>query len=54
MKTKENRGGKREGAGVKQKYGEETEHVGFRVPKSKKNEFKKEVKKILDKWMIKN
>lgn len=38
--NKEKRGGKREGAGRKQKYNEETKVVTFRIPLSKVNEIK--------------
>jgi hypothetical protein len=38
---KENRGGKRIGAGPKFKYGEETSNVTLRVPTSKKEEVKR-------------
>lgn len=47
-------GGKREGAGRKQLYGEETVPVVIKVPSSKVEEFKKLVKdKILKKWEVK-
>lgn len=48
--TKKGAGGKREGAGPPQKYGEETVNVTFRVPKSKKEEFRAYGNKKLDKW----
>jgi hypothetical protein len=43
-------GGKRKGAGRKNKYGEVTIVVPTRVPKSKKKEFQDKVKPILKKW----
>lgn len=36
------------------KYGEETVHVTFRCPKSKKEEFKDGAYKILDLWALQN
>ena len=42
-KKKENRGGKRENAGRRLKYGEPTIPVNYRIPVSKKEE--------VDKWM---
>lgn len=50
--AKAKRGGQREGAGRHQKYGEPTEPVVTRVPKSKKKQFKEEAKKILEKWEV--
>jgi hypothetical protein len=47
-------GGERKGAGRKQLYGEETVPVVTKVPASKVEDFKKEVKdKILKKWIPK-
>lgn len=47
-------GGNREGAGRKQLYGEDTVTVTTKVPISKVEQFKKEVKeKILKKWELK-
>lgn len=46
-------GGKRKGAGAKLKYGEPTEMVPIRVPKSKKALFKKLIAPILKKWEVK-
>lgn len=46
-------GGKRKGAGRKNKYGEPTVIVPTRVPKSKKSEFQERVKPILKKWEVK-
>jgi hypothetical protein len=45
-------GGKRKGSGRKLKYGEPTEPVVTKVPKSKKQQFKTEAKKILKKWEV--
>jgi len=48
MDTKQqNRGGKREKAGNKKKYGEKTITIAFRVPISIVNDIKKTVKNIL-------
>jgi hypothetical protein len=47
---KENRGGKREGAGRKLKYGELSETITFRVPVSKKTEFRHYVTKKLKQY----
>lgn len=49
----EGAGGKREGAGRKLKYGEETISVNYRVPKSKKPEVDELVNDRLRNW-IKN
>lgn len=46
-------GGKRDGAGRKNKYGEETVIVNFKVPKTKKDEFKDKASRILKKWEVK-
>lgn len=40
---KENRGGKREGAGPKLKYGEETLSLQIQVPASKRDEIKERI-----------
>ena len=42
-------GGKRKGAGVKKKYGEETTTLSFRCPVSHKEKLKKLVKTELEK-----
>lgn len=46
-------GGKREGAGRKNKYGEETTIVNFKVPASKKEIFRKQASALLKKWEVK-
>jgi hypothetical protein len=46
-------GGKRKGSGRKLIYGEPTEPVTTKVPKSKKKIFRAEAKKILKKWEVK-
>lgn len=46
---KENRGGKRQNSGRKQKYGEPTETISFRVPVSMIKELKEYIKKKLEK-----
>jgi hypothetical protein len=51
--NKENRGGKRAGAGPPLKYGEETEVVKFRVPKSKKEIIVDLVHEALEKYKTK-
>jgi len=54
MKKQMPSGGNRKGAGRKQLYGEETVPVVTKVPASKVEQFKKEVKdKILKKWQLK-
>lgn len=52
--TKEGAGGSREGVGAPQKYGEETVNVTFRVPKSKKDEFRDYGNKKLKSWQKKS
>ena len=47
MMKKIKQGGKREGSGQKKKYGEDTVTIAFRVPKSKKDEIKNKVAKII-------
>lgn len=47
---KENRGGKRAGAGPKFKYGEETSNITLRVPTSKKAEVKRLVYAFLEQY----
>jgi len=47
----ENRGGKREGAGPKFKYGEETCNITLRVPKSKKADVKRLVYEYLKQYV---
>lgn len=51
MKNKH--GGKRENAGRKQIYGEETKHFQCRVPMSRFKELKIYVKKKLNEWKVK-
>jgi hypothetical protein len=46
-------GGRREGAGRHQKYGEPTEVLKFSVPVSKKAEFLKIAHDTLSKWEVK-
>jgi hypothetical protein len=46
---KENRGGKRLGAGHPFKYGEKTSNITFRIPTSHKEIIKSMVKEYLDK-----
>ena len=48
-KLKENRGGKREGAGPPFKYGEKTINITFRIPASHKDLIKVMIKDYLDK-----
>jgi hypothetical protein len=50
---KDNRGGKREGAGKPLKYGEPTKRVLFRLPESKIAEIKIKLNKILKTYLIK-
>lgn len=50
---KENRGGKREGAGRKLKFDEETITVSYRIPETKKDDLDKLVNKQLTKWASK-
>lgn len=53
MKSKkETRGGTRKGAGAKQKFGEPTTTIAFRVPGSKVDEARKFVNSMLEKWII--
>ncbi len=47
------RGGKREGAGMKPKYGEETVPLAIRVPKSRVREFRDIANEILREWVVK-
>lgn len=47
MKKKPTHGGRREGSGRKPKYGEPTVTVAFRVPVSKLEQVKKQVKQII-------
>jgi hypothetical protein len=44
-------GGKRNGAGAKKKYGEETETISFRCPVSKVEKLKSLIKKELEKLL---
>ena len=48
---KENRGGKREGAGPKFKYGEGTVNITLRVPITKKDEVKRLVYAYLQQYV---
>ena len=48
---KENRGGKRIGAGPKFKYGEETCNITLRVPASKRDEIKRLVYEYLKQYV---
>jgi hypothetical protein len=48
----EMRGGKREGAGMKPKYGEETAPIAIRVPKSRVREFRDFVNEKLKEWEV--
>lgn len=50
---KENRGGKRDGAGPPFKYGEETVTIAFRVPISKAAEIRVTVNQMLKKYINK-
>jgi hypothetical protein len=47
---KEKRGGKRPFSGAKQKYGEQTKTISFRVPESKTDEIKLIVKTKLKEY----
>lgn len=49
---KQKRGGNRKGAGAKQKFGEPTTTIAFRVPGSKVDEARKFVNSMLEKWII--
>jgi hypothetical protein len=49
---KENRGGKRVGAGPKFIYGEETCNITLRVPLSKKEEIKKVIYSYLNQFKV--
>jgi hypothetical protein len=53
VKKKVPSGGYRKNAKRPLKYGEPTESVPVRVPKSKKKEFKEKIKPILKKWEVK-
>lgn len=46
----ENRGGRRENSGQKQKYNEPTKTISFRVPESKIDEFKAVISEMLTKY----
>ena len=50
---KEKRGGKRPLSGAKQKYGEQTKTIAFRVPESKTDEIKVIVKTKLQEYECK-
>lgn len=49
--TKPKQGGYRENAGRKEKYGEPTKRIGFRVPESKVDEITELVKNKLKMWL---
>ena len=49
----ERRGGKRKNAGPKFIYGEDTCNITLRVPKSKKDEIKKTIYRMLDQYKSK-
>jgi hypothetical protein len=49
---KENRGGKRVGAGPKFIYGEDTCNITLRVPTSKKDEIKKVIYSYLNQFKV--
>lgn len=49
---KKKRGGNREGSGAKQKFGEPTTTIAFRVPESKAEEAREFVNSMLEKWII--
>lgn len=49
---KENRGGKRAGAGPKFIYGEDTINITLRIPKSKKEEIKKMIYSYLNQFKV--
>ena len=49
----ERRGGKRAGAGPKFIYGEDTCNITLRVPKSKKDEIKKTIYRMLEQYKSK-
>jgi hypothetical protein len=51
--TKLKRGGKRPFSGAKQKYGEQTKTIAFRVPESKTDEIKLIVKTKLQEYECK-
>lgn len=51
---KNNRGGKRDGAGPPFKYGEETASIAFRVPISKVEEVRLCVNQLLAQYLKKN
>lgn len=49
----ERRGGKRKNAGPKFIYGEDTCNITLRIPKSKKDEIKKMIYRMLDQYKSK-
>lgn len=49
-KKKDNRGGKRKGAGRKSSYGEPTKVISFRCPISKINEFESMINSLKKSW----
>jgi len=53
MKTKETRGGIRQGSGAKPKYSEQTKTIAFRCPISKVDELKLIFKSKLSEWSVK-
>ncbi len=50
LNKKETRGGSRQNAGAKPKYGEPTTTIAFRVPISEAELIKRLVKTLLNKW----
>jgi hypothetical protein len=52
VQHKETRGGARQGAGAKLKYGEQTKQIVFRCPESKVEEIKKVISSKLSKWRV--
>lgn len=52
-KKKETRGGARQGSGAKPKYNEVTTTVAFRVPESKREEFRQYGNEKLKEWKVK-
>jgi cation transport regulator ChaC len=49
IKTKDKRGGPRDGSGAKLKYGERTTTIAFRIPVSQKSAIKILVKEMMKK-----
>ena len=52
MKKSKSHGGKRQNSGAKQKYGEPTKTVTFRIPESKIKDVKKLVSDYLKSFII--